>query len=135
MMRIKDNKHIKSKSTTSQALDLFQKGVPLIQVIIDLDIAPELGKKYQEIHLELSKREKIMSLLKDGKDLLLKIEILEFLQENPLLFTKIKQAMDIQIVIWEIIAERYEEEGYLKDIKFLYHHAEGRLQNLRKNLI
>ena len=100
-----------------------------------MDIAPELGKKYQEIHLELSKREKIVSLLKDGKDLLLKIEILEFLQENPLLFTKIKQAMDIQIVIWDLIAERYEEEGYLKDIKFLYNHAEGRLQNLRKNLI
>jgi hypothetical protein len=128
------NKNIKSKSTTSQALDLFQKGVHLIQVIIDLDTAPELGKKYQEIHLDLSKREKIVSLLKDGKDLPVKIKILEFLQENHLFFTKIKQAMDIQIVIWKLIAERYEEEGYLKNTKFLYNRAEARLQGLIQKL-
>ena len=46
-----DGINMKSKSICSQAFDLFQKGVPLIQVIIILDIDPELGKKYQDIYL------------------------------------------------------------------------------------
>lgn len=48
-----DNLNMKNKSICSQALDLFQKGVPLIQVIIILDIEPEQGKKYQGIYQDL----------------------------------------------------------------------------------
>lgn len=63
----------------SRALDLLQKWVPLTQAIIILDIEPELGKKYQDNYLGLIKREKIVSILKDDKEALLKIEILEYL--------------------------------------------------------
>jgi hypothetical protein len=129
-----DSLNMKNKSICSQALDLFQRGVPLIQVIIILDIEPELGKKYQDIYLSLLKREKIVSMLKDDKDILLKIDILEFLQENPQLYRKIKEAIDIQYVIWELMAERNEAKDDLNNTNFLYSHADSRLQKLNKKL-
>lgn len=129
-----DSKDIKSKSTCSQALDLLQKGVPLIQVIIILDIESELGKKFQDIYLGLLKREKIVSLLNDEKDILLKIDILEFLQENSQLFRKIKETIDIQIVIWELMAQRNEAEDDLNNVNFLYNYTDSRLQKLNKKM-
>jgi hypothetical protein len=129
-----DSINMKNKSVCSQALDLFQKGVPLIQVIIILDIEPELGKKYQEIYLGLLKSEKIVSLLKDDKDVLLKIDILEFLLKNPLLYRKIKEAIDIQYVIWELIAERNEAKDDLNNVNIIYNYADSRLQKLNKEL-
>lgn len=129
-----DSINMKNKSVCSQALDLFQKGVPLIQVIIILDIEPEIGKKYQDIYLGLLNREKIVSILKDDKDALSKIDILEFLLKNPLLYTKIKEAIDIQVVIWELMAQRNEIEDDLNNVNFLYSHADSRLQKLNKKL-
>lgn len=129
-----DSIDIKSKSNCSRALDLLQKGVPLIQVIIILDIEPELGKKYQDIYLGLLKREKIVSLLKDGKDILLKIDILEFLQENPQLYRKIKEAIEIQVVIWELGAQRNEAKDDLNNVNIIYRYADSRLQKLNKKL-
>ena len=129
-----DSLNMKNKSICSQALDLFQRGVPLIQVIIILDIEPELGKKYQDIYLGLLNREKIVSMLKDDKDALSKIDILEFLLKNPLLYRKIKEAIDIQVVIWELMAERNEAEDDLNNVNFLYSHADSRLQKLNKKL-
>jgi len=129
-----DSMDMKNKSISSRALDLFQKGVPLIQVIIILDIEPEQGKKYQEIYLGLLKREKIVSILKDDKDVLLKIDILEFLLKNPLLYRKIKEAIDIQIVIWELMAEKNEAEDDLNNANIIYSHTDSRLQELNKEL-
>lgn len=61
-----DNLQIKSKSLTSQAFDLFQKDVPLIQAIIDLDMAPELGKKLYTEFLQLQNKDILVKIL--GKD-------------------------------------------------------------------
>ncbi len=129
---IEDSIDMKSKSECSRALDLLQKGVPLIDVIIILDIEPERGKKYQEIYLDLLKREKIVSLLKDGKDIPLKIEILEYLLKNPQFYRKIKQGMDIQTVIWELIEEEKEAQHYLDITNFLLKRAEARLEELNE---
>jgi hypothetical protein len=94
------NTDMKSKSQCSQALYLLQKGVPLIDVIILLDIDPDQGKKYHDIYLYLIKREKIVSLLKDGKDMDIKIEIFEYLKENPPQLRRIRENENTHIEVW-----------------------------------
>ena len=91
---------MKSKSQCSHALNLLQKGVPLIDVIIILDIGPEQVKNYHDIYLYLTKREKIISLLKDGKDADIKIEIFEYLIENPPELRKIRENEHTHIEVW-----------------------------------
>ena len=59
------NEDMKSKSICSRAFDLFQKEIPITQIVIDLDIEPEQVKKFQDSYLDLSNRQKIVSLLKD----------------------------------------------------------------------
>ncbi len=96
----KPKKYMKNKSQCSQALNLLQKGVPLIDVIIILDIDPEQGKKYHDIYLYLTKREKIVSFLKDGKDEDLKIELIEYLMENPPELRIIRENEHTHIEVW-----------------------------------
>ena len=96
----KAKKNMKSKSQCSQALNLLQKGVTLIDVIIILDIDPEQVKNYHDIYLYLTKREKIASLLKDGKDADIKIEIFEYLIENPPELRKIRENEHTHIEVW-----------------------------------
>lgn len=71
-------------------------------------------------------------MLKDGKDIMLKIDILEFLQENPQLYRKIKEAIDIQYVIWELMAQRNEAKDELNNVNIMYKYADSRLQKLNK---
>ena len=73
-------------------------------------------------------------MLKDGKDISLKIEILEFLQENPQLFRNIKHAIDMQVILWEMMAEINEAEEYFNNLNFLCRHADSKLQKLNKKL-
>jgi hypothetical protein len=125
---------LKNKSICTRALDLFQKGISLIDVIIKLDLEPILGQKFQQVYLDLQRREKIVSILQDGKDMLFKIEILEFLQENPQLFLKIKKAIDIQVVIRELMLDRKDAEDDLNNINYLANHAQSRLDKLNNKL-
>ena len=127
------NEDMKSKSICSRAFDLFQKGIPITQIVIDLDIEPEQVKKIHDSYLDLLNRQKIVSLLKDGNNTHLKIEILEFLQENPDHLTKIKEAIDIQILIWEKEIELNEANDDLDTTNRLIRYAESRLQKLYGN--
>ena len=124
------NEDVKSKSICSRAFDLFQKEIPVTQIVIDLDIEPEQVKKIHDSYLDLLNRQKIVSLLKDGNNMHLKIEILEFLQENPDLLAKIKEAIDIQILIWEKEADLNEANNDLDITNKLIRHADSRLQEL-----
>ncbi len=123
------NEDMKSKSICSRAFDLFQKEIPITQIVIDLDIEPEQVKKIHDSYLDLLNRQKIVSLLKEGNNML-KIEILEFLQENPDLLAKIKEAVDIQILIWEKMVELNEANTDLDTTNHLIRYAESRLQEL-----
>ncbi len=124
------NGDMKSKSICSRAFDLFQKEIPITQIVIDLDIEPEQVKKIHDSYLDLLNRQKIVSLLKDENSTPLKIEILEFLQENPDLLAKIKESIDIQILIWEKKAELNEANSDLDTTNNLIRYAESRLQEL-----
>ena len=72
----------------------------MIDVIILLDTDPDQGKKYHDIYLYLTKREKIVSLLKDGKDMDIKIEIFEYLKENPPQLRRIRENENTHIEVW-----------------------------------
>ena len=96
----KAKKNMKSKSQCSQALNLLQKGVPLIDVIIILDIDPEQVKNYHDIYLYLTKREKIVSLLKMEKTRILKSKYLNILIENPPELRKIRENEHTHIEVW-----------------------------------
>jgi hypothetical protein len=124
------NEDMKSKSICSRAFDLFQKEIPVTQIVIDLDIEPEQVKKIHDSYLDLLNRQKIVSLLKDKNNMPLKIQILEFLQENPDLLAKINKAIDIQILIWEKEADLNEANNDLDNTNNLIRHAESRLQKL-----
>lgn len=127
------NDDTKSKSICSRAFDLFQKEIHITQIVIDLDIEPEQVKKIHNSYLDLLDRQKIVTLLKDGNNMHLKIEILEFLQQNPVHLTKIKESKDIQILIWEKEIELNEAYHDLDIANKLIRDAESRLQKLNGN--
>lgn len=63
----------------------------------------------------------------------LKIEILEFLQENPDHLAKIKESKDIQILNRDKEGDLNEASNDLGITNKLIRHAESRLQNLNGN--
>ncbi len=65
----------------------------------------------------------------------LKIEILEFLQENPDLLAKFKEAIDITREMWEMMAERNEVKEDLEAAKYLYKQYELKLEDIRKEIL
>ena len=129
------NEEIDSKSICSRAFDLFQKGVSLPQAVIDLDIEPEQVKKFHESYLNLANRQNIVSLLKDEKDVQLKIDILDFLQTNPHHLKKIKETIDIQNVIWEVTAEIEELKDERNDAKNINKYYDSKLEEKRKKIL
>lgn len=129
------NVDMKNKSVRSQVFDLLQKGVPLIQIIIDLDIESELALKLQDEYLSLIKKEEIVCLLKDKNKLQVTLEIAQLLQENPHLLRKIKQSIDIQRVTWDLMAEKNEVEEDLKVAKDLYMRYDSQLEDMRKQIL
>ena len=93
----KDYTNIKSKSLTSQAFDLFLKGVPLIQVIIDLDLAPELGKKYYTEFLQLQNKDTLVKILdkdKNYQDKLIRLH--DYLATNNLDIKQVCNKVDLE---------------------------------------
>lgn len=59
---------MKVKSTCAQVFDLLEKKTSLSQIVIKLDIDPEEAMKLQDKYLHVSKRDKIIRLLKDKND-------------------------------------------------------------------
>ena len=70
---------MKGKSICAQVFDLLEKKISLSQIVIKVDIDPEEAMRLQDKYLHVSKRDRIIRLLKDQKDMDLTIEILEFL--------------------------------------------------------
>ena len=101
---------MKSKSTCAQVFDLLEKGIPLPQIITRVDIDPDEAMRIENKYLQVLKRDKIVYLLKDQKDMALTIEILEFLKENPHLWKPIKETKDLQFVVWNLMVDREEIE-------------------------
>jgi hypothetical protein len=58
---------IKNKSICSQVFDLLEKHVPLAQIIIKVDIEPCKAIKIEDEYLHVTKRDKIIYLLKDER--------------------------------------------------------------------
>ncbi len=82
----------------------------------------------------MSKRDRIIYLLNDQKDLDLTIEILEFLKANPDLLNKIKEIKDLQIIVWNMMIDRDEIENDIKvDKTLLKHYDENIAKKNKKN--
>ena len=81
---------MKGKSICAQVFDLLEKETSLSQIVIKVDIDPEEAMRLQDKYLHVSKRNKIIHLLKDKNDMALTIEIIEFLRVNPKYWKKIR---------------------------------------------
>ena len=84
--------------------------------------------RLQDKYLQVSKRDKIIHLLKDKNDMALTIEILEFLQVNPKYWKKIKEIKDLEIIIWNLMADREEVEEDIGVNKTLLWYYDGQVQ-------
>ena len=60
---------MKGKSICAQVFDLLEKKTSLSQIVIKVDIDPEEAMKLQDKYLYVSKRGRIIHLLKDQKDM------------------------------------------------------------------
>jgi hypothetical protein len=125
---------IKSKSVCAQVFDLLEKGIPLPQVVIKVDINPEEAMRLEDKYLHVSKRDRIIYLLKDPKDTDLTIEILEFLKANPDLLNKIKEIKDLQMILWNLMIDRDEIENDIKVDKTLLKHYDKIIDKEQKEL-
>lgn len=108
----------------------MQKDVPLTQIVIDLDIEPEQVKKFHDIYLNLLKRQKLVSILKDEDDTRLILEILPFLRD-PDNLRSLKENIDIKTMTWEFMTEMNEVKQNLEDIKVIEKHYESMLEEKR----
>lgn len=125
---------MKGKSICAQVFDLLEKEIFLSQIIIQVDIDPEEAMILQDKYLHVSKRDKIIHLLEDKNDMDLTIEILAFLRVNPKYWKKIKKIEDLEIVIWNLMADIEEYEEELRSIKILVRHYDGQIQIKEKQL-
>ncbi|ALI35426.1 hypothetical protein NMY3_01221 [Candidatus Nitrosocosmicus oleophilus] len=110
---------IKNKSICSQVFDLLEKKVPLAQIITRVDIDPDEAMKIENKYLQVSKRDRIIYLLREEKDMVLTIEKLEFLKANPDLWKEIKKTMDIQTVNRNLVIEGDNIENEIEGKKIL----------------
>lgn len=101
---------MKSKSICAQVFDLLEKEIPLPQIITKVDIDPDEAMRIENKYLHVLKMDKIVYLLKDQKDMVLTIDILEFLKENPHLLKLIKEAKDLQFMVCDLMVDREEIE-------------------------
>ena len=129
------NIEMKSKSFCAQVFDLLEKKLPLPKIVIKVDIDPEEAMRLEDKYLHVSKRDRIIYLLNDQKNLDLTIEILEFLKANPDLLNKIKEIKDLQIIVWNIMVDRDEIENDIKvDKTLLKHYDENMAKKKQKEL-
>ena len=113
---------------------MLEKGTPLTQIVIKIDVDPEEATRLQGKYLHVSKMGKIIHLLKDHKDMALTIEIIEFLRVNPIDWKKIKEIKDLEIIIWDLMAKREEIEDDIEVDISLLRFYDGRLQVKEKQL-
>ena len=125
---------MKDKSICSQVFDLLEKETSLPQIVIKVDISPEEAMSLQEKYLIVTKRGKIIHLLKDKKDMALTIEILEFLKVYPEYWKKIIEIRDLEIIISNLKADRNDIEKEIWVNKILCRHYEGQIQIKEKQL-
>ena len=112
----------------------LEKETSLSQIVIKVDIDPEEAMRLQDKYLHVSKRNKIIRLFKDKNDMALTIEIIEFLRVNPKYWKKIKEIKDLEIIIWNLMADREEVEEDIGVNKTLLRFYDGQLQVKEKQL-
>ncbi len=125
---------MKGKSICAQVFDLLEKGTSLSQIVIKVDIDPEEAMRLEDKYLHVSKRNKIVNLLKNQKDMALTIEILEFLKANPDLLNKIKEVKDLQLLVWSLMIDREEIENDIEVNKILLKHFDKQINEKQKEL-
>jgi DNA-binding CsgD family transcriptional regulator len=125
---------MKGKSICAQVFDLLEKGYSLAQIVIIVDIDPEEAIRLQDKYHYVTKRDKILNLLKDKNDLDSTIEILEFLKINPKYCKKIKEIKDLEIIIEELKADREEIEEDIHAKKIIDQYYDRQLQ-LKEKLL
>jgi hypothetical protein len=131
----KTDLNVKSKSICSLVFESLQKGTPLPQIIIDHDIEPEQVIKIQEKYLDIVGKGKIISLLKEQKNLSLIINIVEFLVKNPHHLKKITDLRDLQREIWDLMSERDEIREDVRISKCVDKHYDSKLELKRKKIL
>lgn len=75
--------------------------------------------KIENKYLQVSKRDRIIYLLREEKDMVLTIEKLEFLKANPDLWKEIKETMDIQTVNRNLMIDGDNIENEIEGKKIL----------------
>ncbi len=130
----KSDMQIKNKSICSQVFDLLEKHVPLAQIIIKVDIEPDKAIKIEDEYLHVTKRDRIIYLLKDEKDLDSTIEILEFLKANRHLLKKIKEIKDRQIMIWNLMADKEEIKNEIENDQIILQAYDELIEKKQKQL-
>ena len=90
--------------------------------------------RLQDKYLHVSKRDRVISLLKDQKDSVLTIEILEFLRVNPKYWKKIKEIKDLEVIIWNLMADREDVEEDIEVNKTLLRYYDRQIQIKEKQL-
>jgi len=83
---------MKGKSICAQVFDLLEKGYSLAQIVIKVDIDPDEAMRIQDKYLIVSKKDRIINLSNDLKDMDQTIEIQEFLKANPKQWNEIKKS-------------------------------------------
>ncbi len=64
----------------------------------------------------------------------LTIEIIEFLRVNPKYWKKIKEIKDLQIIIWNLMADREEVEEDIGVNKTLLRYSDEQIEKKEKQL-
>jgi hypothetical protein len=82
----------------------------------------------------VTKRDRIIYLLKDEKDLDSTIEILEFLKANRHLLKKIKEIKDRQIMIWNLMADKEEIENEMENDQIILQAYDELIEKKEKQL-
>ena len=88
----------------------------------------------QDKYLLVTKRDKIVSLLNDPKGMDLTIEILEFLRVHPEYWKEITEIKDLEIIKWNLMADREDIEEEIGVNKILLRHYDGQIQIKEKQL-
>jgi hypothetical protein len=125
---------MKDKSICAQVFDLLEKETSLSQIVIKVDISPEEAMSLQDKYLLVTKRDKIVSLLNDPKGMDLTIEILEFLRVHPEYWKEITEIKDLEIIKWNLMADREDIEEEIGVNKILLRHYDGQIQIKEKQL-
>ena len=125
---------MKGKSICAQVFDLLEKGTSLSQIVIKVDIDPEEAMRLEDKYLHVLKRDRIIQLLKDQKNMTLILEILEFLISNPDLWEKIKEIEDLQTIIWNLMADREEIENDIKVDQTILIHYDRQVEKMERKL-